>query len=413
MASILASILALVMTWAVESKAVVSCVGDVPSQAVAEYKCTYQRGDVRAGDSAVFRLSGIDGMVVERIEVYVKSNKSSGAGEIRLAIDGQNVTEISGTMQEWTGEYDNSAYHAIEVLDGLYRVSRELMIVVKGSANSLHIEKYVIYYRAASPHTVLLMAGQKPYAQLSESSAGEGVVLPSVSDMDDWRFAGWSERNFQTLNARPVLWLAGETYFPRENTTLWAVWEQQQSGAGQPVSVQQPGVYLYAFPEFNIALSGLPEDGKMENAPIHSYDTNQWYWFEFNTAGDSATIQHVPTGSYIGYTGNRLVIKKSVWQVLHKDGKTAVYMNHQGKTYVLWLSTGGDYEGRAMLWHTGQVEALMTLLPVTSEETVYTCHPEAEAIETVEADARKEKIVDFGIYEIYISNGKKYLRLHN
>ncbi len=412
MAGFLGGIMALVMVWTVESKTSVSGGGDVPSQAVAEYSCTYQRGDVRAGDSAVFRLSEISGMTVERIEVYVKSNKSSGAGEIRLAIDGRSVTEISGTMIEWTGAYDNSAYHPIELLNGLYRVGSEVSIVVKGTTNSLHIEKYVIHYRAAAPYTVRLMAGEEEYMLLSESESGSGVVLPNVADRTGWRFIGWSEHDFQTMSVRPALWMGGETYYPAENTTLRAVWEQPQNGE-QPANTLQSGIYLYAYPEYDVALSGVPDAGRMENAPIRPYDTNQWYWFEFNERGDSVTIRHVETDTYIGYTGSRLVKKKSVWQVVREGDKTTVYMTHQGNNYLLWLNPGGDYAGYASLWCVEPVIALTTLIPIQAEGMVYTCHPETADFEEIEEDAGHETIVRFGIYEIHISHGKKYLRLRN
>ncbi|MBR1878273.1 MAG: hypothetical protein IJ814_04610 [Paludibacteraceae bacterium] len=412
MTGFLGCIAALVMVWSVETKTAVSGSGDVPSQAAAEYSNTYQRGDVRAGDSAVFRLSGISGMTAERIEVYVKSNKSSGAGEIRLAIDGNSVTEISGTMAEWTGAYDNSASHPIELLDGIYRVGQEIAIVVKGTANSLHIEKYVLHYRTAAPCTVRLKAGEDEYMLLRESEAGGGVVLPNMADRNGWRFSGWSERDFQTMSVRPQLWTAGETYYPGENTVLWAVWEQPQNGE-KPVSALQSGIYLYAYPEYNVALSGLPEDGKMENAPVRPYDSNQWYWFEFNERGDSVTIRHVDSDTYIGYTGSRLVRKKSVWQAVHAEGKTTVYMTNQGKNYILWPSMPDFDEEYAGLYNVSNVFALMSLIPVETEGMVYTCHPETADLEEVEEEGGGAAIVDFGIYEIHISKGKKYLRLRN
>ena len=45
--NILAAILALVMTWTVESKNSVAPSGDIPPGITAEYNCSFRKGDVR------------------------------------------------------------------------------------------------------------------------------------------------------------------------------------------------------------------------------------------------------------------------------------------------------------------------------------------------------------------------------
>jgi hypothetical protein len=49
--------------------------------------------------------------------------------------------------------------------------------------------------------------------------------------------------------------------------------------------------------------------------------------------------------------------------------------------------------------------------PSTATESTYSCHPEQQDVETVPANNEKQYIIPFGIYQLIIRNGQKYLRL--
>ena len=96
-----------VMSWVVESKNSVSRQGTPPESCLAYYSCSYQKGTVRANDVATLQVTSLGGITIEGVEVYMRSNKSSGAGVLTLKVNGQTVATKSGMFVEWVGSYDN------------------------------------------------------------------------------------------------------------------------------------------------------------------------------------------------------------------------------------------------------------------------------------------------------------------
>jgi hypothetical protein len=59
---------------------------------------------------------------------------------------------------------------------------------------------------------------------------------------------------------------------------------------------------------------------------------------------------------------------------------------------------------------------MQLLYPAGTEEPVYTCHPESglgiELTEEGTNGSSKEQVVQIGIYQLHIKNGKKYIKLN-
>lgn len=413
--SITATIVAMTMIWTVQSKSAVSSDGDMPGGCNAEYNCSYQKGTVRAGDEAVLTLSGLNGITVEKVEVYMRSNKTGGAGTVTLTMNQQTVSELTGTFRDWTGAYDNTDYHPITLFAGQQANVSGMTISVTGTANSLYIEKYVIAYQPAQAYTVTLMAGNQEFGRMTEASGGAGVLLPAVDDYDKWKFVGWSQTEFWLSHTMPEYIHAGETFFPHEDMTLWAMWgEQDAQDSGYQTEIHS-GEYLYANRVTGMALAGVPSNGRMTAMPIDKKDANQVYDIDLSD-NQTATIQHVASGTYIGYSGKELAPGKKEWLVHHEGDQTLFYIEESGKKYVLWLNvwdtkTQSEYTGLQL---TSNLESPMGLLlpQADDDEPTYTCHPEAEDNTLTQASAN-ETVVPFGLYEIHVRNGEKHVRLRN
>lgn len=410
-------LLSLVMSWVVETKSSVSANGDVPGAAQASYACTYQKGTVRKDDSATLLLSGIGGIEVEQVEIYLKSNKTAGAGEIRVLIDDALVSQRSGTLRDWVGQYDNTEFHAVELLSGHYSVRSSLQIQVTGIVNSLYIEKFVITYKPAPTYSVELMAGNEHFTTLRETEGGEGVQLPALNDRDGVHFLGWSETEFWTVYTTPEMFFAGEHYFPQTNTTLWSVWMYVSEQDTAYVTNLKSGEYIYVNRTVSLAMAGTPDsDGRMWYAPANPGDKSQIYSISFLTP-ETATIRHTATGTPIGYSGKKLIEQESVWQVFHSNDTTVFYMENKGKTYVLFITLWDNIYQQS---YVGLAETSNLALPLgirhrqtATGEQAYTCHPEnGQGCEPVLAP-KGEYVVPFGCYEIHILDGKKQIRLRN
>ena len=415
MNTLLASILAFVMTWTVENKSTVIGQGEIPSGVEVEYACSYQKGTVRAGDHATLTITGIHGVRIERVELYVRSNKSAGAGVISIYGDGQLLAQQAGTLRDWVGKYDNTEFHPVEVLSGDYPIRETLTIALQGTTNSLYVEKYVITYQAAPVFTVTLMNGSEVYDVLTEQTGGAGVVLPILPDGDKWHFAGGSRMEFWSLTDDVPELIAPTRYMSlTEDITLWAAW-QYQPQKDTLVTHLQSGEYVYYNTDNNIAIAGTISAGVMKNAWVNANDPDQFYHIKFNAACDRATIQHAATGKYIGFLSDNLSEMASEWLVWHEGNKTAFYTMYKGQTYILWPNVMKNSELYAGLQPTKDIVHAPTALLSVSQvrETIYTCHPESGMGVTSPITDSKEIIVPFGIYEIHIRGGKKYLRLRN
>ena len=84
-----------VMTWTIKDKKTVTGEGTQPYGVVASYSCTNSKGTVRANDEAVLTLSQLGGVTIDKVEVYVKSNKTGGAGVFTVSLNGTSQEPIS------------------------------------------------------------------------------------------------------------------------------------------------------------------------------------------------------------------------------------------------------------------------------------------------------------------------------
>jgi hypothetical protein len=84
-----------------------------------------------------------------------------------------------------------------------------------------------ITVNAGTKYTVTYNGGAGTPAKSSdtETEYKGGVTLPSATiELDGWTFAGWAAASQTSTQNRPILYLAGETYYPTDNVTLYAVY---------------------------------------------------------------------------------------------------------------------------------------------------------------------------------------------
>lgn len=411
------TILLSILTLTVDSKNAVVATGDIPSSAEVSYSCSYQKGTVRQGDEAVLQLSYLAGMTVNKVEVYIRSNKSEGAGTWSVSVNNQPAATKSGTFEQWFGAYDNTNLHALSLLPKAYTGVQEMTVRLQGTANSIYIDRYLIYYTPAPAHSVTLMRGNQVYQTLTEPTGGAGVFLPPMDDYNGWRFIGWTETECGQTTTRPVLIAPNTQCFLLEDAVLWAAYEAMLPEESIYVSELTDGDYLYVNTQSQMALSGTPDEkGQMVPDILDRKAFNQLYSMTFNAAKDTAYLVHTVTGTPIGYNDQRkLVAAVTPWRVYHKGNETILYATIANKNYVLWLNVEDLHSGD---YYVGLVAAdplnspLKLAYPASENEQVYTCHPEfgmgfERTLETI----KNEYILPFGIFDLIIRNGEKELRL--
>ena len=406
-----------VMTWTVKDKNTVTGDGVWPNSMVVSYSNTYNKGQVRDGDTATLSLMQTGGIDIQEIKVYVRSNKNSGAGTFTVQANGQTVATKTGAFNEWVGAYDNENYHPISLLTSALTGVNDLVITLIGTQNSLHIEKYEITYGAAAPFTVTLRKGNTVYSRLTETTRGAGVVLPILPDTAEWRFIGWSETEIWETHDYPALRSGNTTFVPSEDCTLWATYSFYEQEHAPYMTEVASSVYLYVNTENGTALCGVPQGGRMGFANVNIEDMNQYYWVTFVTP-DTAYIYHAITDTPIGYSGTNMAAVSSPWSVYHEGDETLFYMTYNGKTYVLWLNcfNGSEYYAGLLNANIGPSPMKLQQNPIEDHDPLITCHPEnPQEVENVESGALnvERTLMQFGNYELRLVNGKKQLRIRN
>lgn len=380
------------MTFTVQSKNSVSAEGTFPYDMGIAYSCTYQKGQVRAGDTAVLALSNMGAMDVAKIEVVMKSNKNAGAGTFYVDMNGQRIAQkgIAGLTNE-----NVTVDLMIPAQDDVN--SLELMLV--GSENSLYIHQYIIHYSEATQYTVTLMRGEEQVGM----QTGATVDLPSMPEEGEWRFVGWTDEPFYERHEYVSDLIAPGTYQPTENITLWAVYEHITQTEQLIATDLQDGSYLYVNRTSGMAMSGSVWGGKADSEPMDLNNTNQIYEVKFDAEG-KATIRllYVYGTEYIGFSENQLANEPSKWDVYHEGEKTAFYTTYNNKTYVLLPGKlQSDYTTyRTQLMATTDLEMTPTVLVHAdmSVQLYMTCYPEAvRGIESIPDSAiRTQKILHNG-----------------
>ena len=400
-----------VMSFLVETKNSVTQDGTCPHNMEAFYSCSYQKGTVRKGDNATLTLSHLDGITIEKISVFLKANKQSGAGTFTVMADDRLLANRSVAYREIIGEGGN-AYVSWAIYSGSCANVDELTISLDGTENSLYIDKYEITWASPSPRSVTLMNGSSEYAVMTERTSGAGVVLPALPDTAEWRFIGWSETEIRSTTKTPMVLPAYAKYYPREDTYLWATYKQQLTQETTYMTEPETGIYLYVNRQIQIALSGVPENGIMYPAALNTNDEDQYYEITF-ASPDTAYITHVSTGAPIGYEAAKLAIKPSPWQVYHDGEETLFYTTYNKQTYVLWLNIA---DGSVENFHAGLIKTnpgsspvALQRVPDQSNEPLYSCHPENPQSITTVPTIRNQYTIPFGIYELQITNGQKQL----
>lgn len=409
------------MTWTVESKSVVSGSGEIPTEVSASYSCSYQKGTVRSGDEAVLQLTGLQRETIQSVDVRVRSNKSAGAGVFSVSADGVVLASKSGSLKDWVGVFDNTNYHKVSLWSGSITGKNEWVVRLSGTENSLYIDRFEITYQPAPSRTVRLMSGGTVYGELTETQGGAGVLLPMLGDTAGWSFTGWCGHEFWYTETKPEMALGGTWFYPENDTTLWAVYAYKQGEKGAVTELEN-GDYLYVNTTAQMALAGVPTEGEMAFAPINAYNEQLYYTMIFTANRDTAYITHKKTNTPIGYNSQaKMAAVRSPWSVYHNGEQTVLYTTIGTKTYVLWVNVCDGYgenchSGLRPAGDVTQATMMQLLYPAGMEATVYSCHPESkQGIELTKEgmnESEKERVVQIGIYQLHIKNGKKYIILN-
>lgn len=131
--------------------------------------------------------------------------------------------------------------------------------------------------------------------------------------------------------------MPGETYYPRSNETLWAVWSDVEPPTETPTVQPESGYYLLHIQDQ--LLSGIVENGYINLLPYNNYYyEDQIYHLDFSSTDSTLTIHNYTYNKYIGYDyqHTQLANNNSVWRYrLMPDSTWMIYVAQEEDRY--WI----------------------------------------------------------------------------
>ena len=315
------------------------------------------KSHLTAGNSLELRLYDLPEGTLQRVTISVRSNTSSGTGEMTLTMGDQLLWSIpNSTFKKWYGAY-SSAYVPISK-DIVSSMQDTLVLRIKATENSLYFQSITLDYEPVAPvaHTVQFVTGT--YAQLPplvESEPGKGVLLPTLDDPDsDWRFFCWAMSPVEETSELPVAFMPDTKYFPQNDVTLYAVYSWRMNTTVFAESTLHSGEYVIAqqwLEDYFVAAGGV-EDKYIPTQPMNyiritsdslyalqaPYVPNDLR-YELMVQGDSLYIRHKSTASWVGFDSQRrLAEKKSLWHyVPARYGSVMLETSMANKSYMLYI----------------------------------------------------------------------------
>jgi len=410
-------LLSVMMTFTVENKSSVSVQGTCPDNLQAQYACTYQKGTVRAGDTATLQLSGLEHIRLEQIRVYLRSNKSAGAGLLTITAADETLYTLSGTYHDWFGSYNNTTFQPLGWTGEKQLQSGTLRIQLVGTTNSLYIEKYEVLYSTlpAEAHTLTLHAGED-ILTLSETEPHSGVVLPTCEQRNEWFFLGWTDTDIpEPTTAVPTYYPAGEIFYPSSDQSLWAVWTDIQPPTWQPTLYPVPGYYLLSIQDR--LLTGSADNGYVNLLPYSTYYyDDQIYYLDFSSTDSILTLRNYQYDKYIGYNDQltKLANTASLWHYRFlPDSTCLIYAAREEDRYWIIYPKSESTVAEINWYRLGDnPNSLWTLyrVPDPDAQARYWSHPWHTAVEVVPVP-HTDYTIPFGPYRLHIHDGQKTLQV--
>lgn len=442
MPSYLLSILLTLVSFTVENKSSVSVSGVAPMGSSATYENTYKKGQLTAGNSATLTLSGWQETLLNEVTLYMHSNKSSGAGTLDISIDGHTVYTIGNygfNSPYWNDSYSTEDVPITIAWEPYMDVRQgDISIRIEATENSLYISRYDLNYNTAAKraYTVTLMSSVGGcVSELKESAIGSGITLPHIDwQQEGWHFAGWSTEDIRETKGVPDLMIAGKTYYPTSDVTLYAIFTNVNEDVRICATDElHSGKYIIMHSASPLLVTSEGEEevltyystsseyiSETENQICYSGDIPQDAVFQLHLAGDSICYLYDYMGLPVGQQGGNICTEEKPWTLR----RTAPYLwqilsTENEHTYYLalrtWKSPGSGEEILVFKPEEQTNLAVSFLLFNVDElfkESIYSSTPTryTQSVEETHAGARtKEVRIPLGIWDLLIKDGRKYL----
>lgn len=347
------------------SRTAVEASGTEPEDSYVTYyqSCAGQKGQMTAGSYTQLTIHVEQDMVVSGLTLEMHSNTSSGGGSLDVFADKQHAFNLPTNYfntDTWAGTYTTTFIPLDFFFSEPITAHDSLRIILAAFDNSIYVRSYTLTYNMGPKHRYTVMfddhVNTRPWS-IHEREGGSGVVLPKVADQNEWYFYGWSENVFNSpTSTKPIVYMAGETYYPHENMLLHAVYTDAQTAFWTQTIVPTSGLYLMAVSRDSCMAYGKINSQKKLSTMrwIPTMNSDSLYIctleefpessvYEINFMPDSmAVIRHYASSSLIASRKNALAKDSTAWHYrILPDNSFAFYVPEDDIYAYTLLSTYG------------------------------------------------------------------------
>lgn len=422
--------------------------GDIPEGATCTYVQTARNnGQMTAGNTIDLTIAGYDGVTLQSVTLTMKSNKSSGAGELQMKVGGSEVWNIANQVfssSSWAGKYSTDWVEISHSLDGrLVPKGAAITLHIMASANSLYLQSVKLNYQPAQPQSYTVSFNthiSQDVPSVTESQPNTGIVLPSV-ELDDpkWGFYGWGEAPCGLISTLPVVHSAGEIYYPARDCVLHAVYaERVEEHPWWPTDDLSQGDYVIALfePTSGTFLYAYGEVDKGEIAAVHTQKEAEDGWvamsadvpydavYTLSVSHDTLTIRHRATNTPVtlasgGKFGSaQSATNKWIIESVESESDAMPHFVISGmvssvKYYFTYYGNSSSMTFRPTNSTTREHKLLLYAVnDLVVEEQHYTSFPFGGGVTNQYTDDMPAYKMNVGPYILTIKNGKKYLQIN-
>ena len=334
-------------------------------QGTVEYSQTNARkGQLTAGNSLELKLYGLPEGILQEVTIAVKSNTSSGAGEMSLTMAGNELWTIpNSSFKQWNDGSYSTAYVPISKVISA-PLQDTIVLRIKATENSIYWQSLTITYEPATPvaHTVQFVTGTDVTIEpMTETEGNAGIVLPSIEDPDDdWRFLGWVlEPVIEETSDYQASYLAETRFFPLMDRTIYALYGWRTTQEVDCDTILADGEYIIAqewlgntyMAEGAVSYYRLPI---VQTSQLFLHTDSSFYWrgtyipdnqrYVVTKSGDSITIQHKESHDFVGYDNqHHLRATKSLWHYQPAAHRSVMVDTSWGERHYAIYYSSSDY----------------------------------------------------------------------
>lgn len=418
--------------YTVSSRNSVTQEGIVPIASFAEYQQDgSSKNRLTGGSLATLVLYGYDGFLVESITLSMHSNKSSGAGWLNMKVADNSVWVINENpfnSNDWFGAWSSEYVDIVHEFNPQISIEPKQLIRISifATENSLYINSFTINYRPApiECYTVgFSSASGNRITSIRETSPGSGIVLPKVNSRNGWYGLGWTEQKIVSSTEQPSYRRAGEMFYPKHNTVLYALYSNLPSGTGDNGVAQQTsiltGEYAIGSSRINALMQGAAKGNRITayQASTTTKNADSLYvllcnevpedcYYSLEVEDDSTVyIYNIATDSYISPPSDgsaQFSTGTLPWQYRELPDHTFVFYRSYKTSYGTGYRVLHGHEGdtpntfdqlmfSAKTFNpelfTDRGLILFNIEPTEITERIYSSYPVAQSTETYEIQA--------------------------